>query len=174
MTAPQGPRSPQPAGGSADDRTGGNATDHPVDHADKADKKADDHATGSPEMTTDAFTPTSTATPADTPADTSAPTDAASRPDQPLYAPLPYGTGFTAPEQFGYGVAPEAQPAPSASTAVARRERPGSPVLAVAGLLSLAVAVWAVLGAPAISTTAVLTAGLVLTVLVGLAMVVRR
>lgn len=167
MTAPQGPQSPQPTDGSADDRTDGNATDHPADHAEKI---ADDHTTGSPEMTTDAVNPTA----AFNPTDTFAPTDAASRPDQPLYAPLPYGTGFTAPEQFGYGVAPEAQPTPSAAIAVARRERPGSPVLAVAGLLSLAVAVWAILGAPAISATAVLLAGLVLTVLVGLVMVVRR
>ncbi|MDV8000976.1 hypothetical protein [Rhodococcus sp. IEGM 1408] len=167
MTASQGP---QPTGGSAADRTDGPAADHAADHA---HKNADDHTTGSPEMTTDAVNPTATFTPTDT----FAPTDAASRPDQPLYAPLPYGTGFTAPEQFGYGVAPgapETRSTPSATTAVARRERPGSPVLAVAGLLSLAVAVWAVLGAPAISTTAVLTAGLVLTVLVGLAMVVRR
>lgn len=162
MTAPQGP---QPTGQSAADRTDGPA-------ADPAAKNADDHTTGSPDMTTDAFNPAATFTPTDT----FAPTGATPRPDQPLYAPLPYGTGFTTPEQFGYGVAPEAQstPTPSAATAVARRERPGSPVLAVAGLLSLAVAVWAVLGAPAISTMAVLTAGLVLTVLVGLAMVVRR
>lgn len=152
MTAPQ---TPQPAGDDA---------------ADRADETAHDHTTGSPDMTTDASNPAA----AFTPTDTVTPTDAASRPDQPLYAPLPYGTGFTTPEQFGYGVAPEAQSTPAAATAVARRERSGSPVLAVAGLLSLAVAVWAVLGAPAISTTAVLAAGLVLTVLVGLAMVVRR
>lgn len=167
MTAPRGP---QPTGGSAADHVDANATDHATD---RAEKISDDHTTGSPDMTTDAFNPAA----AFTPSDTFAPTDAESRPDQPPYAPLPYGTGFTTPEKFGYGVAPEAQSTRSAQVAVARRERrerQGSPVLAVAGLLSLAVAVWAVLGAPAISTTAVLTAGLALTVLVGLILVVRR
>ncbi|MDZ4234667.1 MAG: hypothetical protein U1C73_13145, partial [Dietzia sp.] len=55
-----------------------------------------------------------------------------------------------------------------------RQARGGSPVLAVAGLLSLGVAVWAILGAPVITTTVVITASLVLLVLVGLAMVIRR
>lgn len=94
-------------------------------------------------------------------------------PDRSLDEPLPYGAGFVAPQPLGYGVAPE--PAPAAgSTEVARRERAGSPVLAVAGLLSLGVAVWAIAGAPAISTALALTAGLVVAVLVGLLMVVRR
>ncbi|MBB1029645.1 hypothetical protein G6027_01800 [Dietzia sp. SLG310A2-38A2] len=114
--------------------------------------------------------------------------DTTTRPDQPLHDPLPYGTGFTDPQGFGYGVAPgygaptgygvspgygvyEPEPA---TDAVARRERSGSPVLAVAGLLSLGVAVWAILGAPVITTTVVITASLVLLVLVGLAMVIRR
>lgn len=114
-------------------------------------------------------------------------------PDQPLSDPLPYGTGFATPQQFGYGVAPQATPsssaawtasttsaAPSASapwttsTAVAKRERSGSPILAVAGLLSMGVAVWAILGAPVITTTVMLAAGLVVAILVGLVMVVRR
>ena len=115
--------------------------------------------------------------------------DTTTRPDQPLHDPLPYGTGFTDPQGFGYGVAP-AYAAPTgygvdsgygvayepepATDAVARRERSGSPVLAVAGLLSLGVAVWATLGAPVITTTVVITASLVLLVLVGLAMVIRR
>ncbi|GAA1704903.1 hypothetical protein [Dietzia cercidiphylli] len=115
--------------------------------------------------------------------------DTTTRPDQPLHDPLPYGTGFTDPQGFGYGVAP-AYAAPTgygaspgygvayepepATDAVARREGSGSPVLAVAGLLSLGVAVWATLGAPVITTTVVITASLVLLVLVGLAMVIRR
>lgn len=107
-------------------------------------------------------------------------TSTATRPDQPLHDPLPYGTGFTDPQTFGYGVSPaysrflESEPTPGESTTVARRERSGSPVLAVAGLLSLGVAVWAILGAPVLTTTVVITAALVLLVLVGLAMVVRR
>ncbi|MFN3600222.1 MAG: hypothetical protein ACK4UY_02400 [Dietzia sp.] len=118
--------------------------------------------------------------------------DTTTRPDQPLHDPLPYGTGFTDPQGFGYGVAPgygmptgygaspgygvayEPEPASGTTDAVARRERSGSPVLAVAGLLSLGVAVWAILGAPVITTTVVITASLVLLVLVGLAMVIRR
>ncbi|MEH6820941.1 MAG: hypothetical protein V7706_13445 [Dietzia psychralcaliphila] len=121
--------------------------------------------------------------------------DTTTRPDQPLHDPLPYGTGFTDPQGFGYGVAPgygtasgygmpsgygvstgygvAYEPEPATDT-VARRERSGSPVLAVAGLLSLGVAVWAILGAPVITTTVVITASLVLLVLVGLAMVIRR
>lgn len=110
--------------------------------------------------------------------------DTTTRPDQPLHDPLPYGTGFTDPQGFGYGGAPSGygaspgygvayEPEP-ATDAVARRERSGSPVLAVAGLLSLGVAVWAILGAPVITTTVVITASLVLLVLVGLAMVIRR
>ncbi|MFN3339511.1 MAG: hypothetical protein ACK40Z_07430 [Dietzia sp.] len=109
--------------------------------------------------------------------------DTTTRPDQPLHDPLPYGTGFADPQGFGYGVSPgygmptgygvAFEPEP-ATDAVARRERSGSPVLAVAGLLSLGVAVWAILGAPVITTTAVLAAGLVLTIVVGLVMVVRR
>lgn len=99
-------------------------------------------------------------------------TDAATTPDQPLHDPLPYGTGFATPQQFGYGVAPE--PIPAASTAVATRERSGSPVLAIAGLLSMGVAVWAILGAPVVTTTIMVAAGLVVAVLVGLVMIVRR
>lgn len=114
----------------------------------------------------------------DTGADTTAPTsgetfaDTAVFPDQPVYDPLPYGAGFTPTQEFGYGVAPE--PAPTNSTAVAKRERAGSPVLATAGLLSMGVAVWAILGAPIITTTVMLAAGLVVAVLIGLTMIVRR
>ena len=109
--------------------------------------------------------------------------DTTTRPDQPLHDPLPYGTGFTDPQGFGYGVASGYGASPGygvayepehSTDAVARRERSGSPVLAVAGLLSLGVAVWAILGAPVITTTVVITASLVLLVLVGLAMVIRR
>ena len=46
--------------------------------------------------------------------------------------------------------------------------------LAVAGLLSMAVAVWAILGGPVITPTVLLAGGLVLTVVVGLLMVIRR
>ena len=103
--------------------------------------------------------------------------DTAVFPDQPLHDPLPYGAGFATGQQFGYGVAPDPGPGPTVSTgsvAVAGRERSGSPVLAVAGLLSMGVAVWAILGAPVITTTVMLAAGLVVAVLVGLVMVVRR
>ncbi|MDX2356775.1 hypothetical protein [Dietzia sp. PP-33] len=106
--------------------------------------------------------------------------DTATRPDQPLHDPLPYGAGFTDPHRSGYGtptgygVGFEPEPAPASTDAVARRERSGSPVLAVAGLLSLGVAVWAVLGAPVITSTVVIAAGLVLAIIVGLVMVVRR
>lgn len=104
------------------------------------------------------------------PADTTA-RDTEVFPDQPWQNPLPYGAGFT-PQQYGYGVAPEAMP--DASPAVATRERSGSPVLAIAGLLSMGVAVWAILGAPVITSTVMLAASLVIAVLVGLFMVVRR
>lgn len=101
------------------------------------------------------------------------------RPDQPLYAPLPYGTGFSSPQPLGFGVGhADAGLVTSASTGsaveVIENKRSGSPVLAVAGVLSMAVAVWAILGAPVITPTVLLAAGLVLTVLVGLVMVIRR
>lgn len=90
------------------------------------------------------------------------------------HEPLPYGTGYTTPDPLGFGVSPGSAPASSGTAEVAERRRFGSPVLAVAGLASLAVAVWAILGAPVISTTVLLAAGLVVTVLVGLMMVLRR
>ena len=62
-------------------------------------------------------------------------------PDRPLHDPLPYGTG---------------------TTPVPRRERPGSPVLALAGLLSLGVAVWAIPGAPMPTSPGVVSAPLAL------------
>ena len=100
--------------------------------------------------------------------------DQSPRPDTNLYEPLPYGTGYPAPEPLGFGVSPEPAPASAGAVEVVERRGFGSPVLAVAGLGSLAVAVWAILGAPVISTTVLLAAGLVLAVLVGLMMVVRR
>lgn len=101
--------------------------------------------------------------------------DTATTPDHTLYDPLPYGAGFATPQQYyGYGVAPEPATAQSTSIAVEKRERAGSPVLAVAGLLSLGIAVWALLGAPMITKPVMLAAGLVAAVLVGLVMVVRR
>lgn len=105
---------------------------------------------------------------------TPGPTSDTVRPDQPLLDPLPYGTGFTPAEPLGFGIAPEPAPAPATDVEVARRRRGGSPVLAVAGLASLGVAVWAILGAPVITPTVLLAAGLVLAVLVGLMMVLRR
>ena len=101
------------------------------------------------------------------------------RPDQPLYTPLPYGAGFSSPQPLGFGVGPaDVGFASSSSTGsaieVVERKRAGSPILAVAGLLSMGVAVWAILGAPVITPTVLLAAGLVLTVLVGLVMVIRR
>ncbi|WP_314038498.1 hypothetical protein [Dietzia sp. CH92] len=99
--------------------------------------------------------------------------DTGFRTDQPLHDPLPYGTGFTTPEPLGFGVAPEPAPAP-VDPETAERRRGGSPVLAVAGLASLGVAGWAILGAPVITPTVLLAAGLVLAVLVGLMMVLRR
>lgn len=106
------------------------------------------------------------------------------RPDQPLYAPLPYGTGFSSPQPLGFGVGPAdvgftasgTAPAGSGGNAieVVERKRAGSPILAVAGLLSMGVAVWAILGAPVVTPTVLLAAGLVLTVLLGLVMVIRR
>lgn len=116
-------------------------------------------------------------TPFATPADhTTAHTWAAGAtgPDQPLEAPLPYGAGFTPTQQFGYGVAPEPVRYTPAPVATRERERSGSPVLAAAGLLSMGVAVWAILGAPMVTTTMMLAAALVVAVLVGLVMVVRR
>lgn len=116
--------------------------------------------------------------------------DSATTPDQPIYEPLPYGSGFAPTQHYGYGVAPGysatpdygvapgygAAPEPAASTspAVPATERSGSPVLAVAGLLSMGVAVWAIVGAPVLTTAIMLAAGLVVAVLVGLVMVVRR
>ncbi|MBB1025601.1 MULTISPECIES: hypothetical protein [unclassified Dietzia] len=124
---------------------------------------------------------------------TSLHSDSTTRPDQPLQDPLPYGSGVTDAQGFPYGTSPAygvaagygAAPVHGipagygvayepATDAVARRERSGSPVLAVAGLLSLGVAVWAILGAPVITTTVMIAASLVLLVLVGLAMVIRR
>lgn len=116
------------------------------------------------------------------------PADQSARPDQPLHDPLPYGLGFSAPETYDYGGAGHggaghgvagfgmtpAPAAPAAGVDVVEDRRSGSPVLAVAGLLSLGVAVWAILGAPVLSTTMVITAALVLLVLVGLTMVIRR
>ncbi|PAY23684.1 hypothetical protein CEY15_07270 [Dietzia natronolimnaea] len=153
-------------------------TDDPTDHTDHTDDTDHDEPqpTGSPDMT-------------------SLHSDTTPRPDQPLHDPLPYGSGVTDPQQFGYGTSPAygaaagygaapvhgiptgygvAYETDVATDAVARRERSGSPVLAVAGLLSLGVAVWAILGAPVITTTVVIAASLVLLVLVGLAMVIRR
>ncbi|AWH91543.1 hypothetical protein [Dietzia lutea] len=100
--------------------------------------------------------------------------DTGFRPDQPLHDPLPYGAGFSTPEPLGFGVAPEPTPSPTRTVEVTERRRGGSPVLAVAGLASLGVAVWAILGAPVITPTLLLAAGLVLAVLVGLMMVLRR
>lgn len=96
------------------------------------------------------------------------------RPDQPLDEPLPYGAGFTPTQQFGHGFAPEPVRYSPPPVDTRERERSGSPVLAVAGLLSLGVAVWAILGAPMITTTVMLAGALVIAVLVGLVMVVRR
>ncbi len=93
---------------------------------------------------------------------------------QPLDEPLPYGAGFTDPGSVGYGVSPKPATTPTGGAEFAQRRRSGSPVLAVAGLLSLGVAVWAILGAPMFTSTVVIAAALVLLVLVGLAMVVRR
>ena len=105
------------------------------------------------------------------------------RPDQPLYSPLPYGAGFSSPQPLGFGVGPAdvglagADPAAYGSGGaieVSEHKRAGSPILAVAGLASLGVAVWAILGAPVITPTVLLAAGLVVAVLVGLMMVLRR
>ena len=101
------------------------------------------------------------------------------RPDQPLYTPLPYGAGFSSPQPLGFGVGPAnvgfaASGSTGSAIEVVERKRAGSPILAVAGLLSMGVAVWAILGAPVITPTVLLAAGLVLTVLVGLVMVIRR
>lgn len=122
--------------------------------------------------------PTRTTDPAHRPFD-EIPTPSPTFADRPLDDPLPYGAGFTPTQQFGYGVGPETfapapAPADTGSTAVARRGRSGSPVLAIAGLLSMGVAVWTIVGAPAISTTFMWAAGLVVVILVGLLMVVRR
>lgn len=104
--------------------------------------------------------------------------DSATTPDQPIYEPLPYGSGFAPTQHYGYGAAPgygvAPEPAASTSPAVPATERSGSPVLAVAGLLSMGVAVWAIVGAPVLTTAIMLAAGLVVAVLVGLVMVVRR
>lgn len=110
--------------------------------------------------------PTHTTDPAHRPFD-EIPTPSPTFADRPLDDPLPYGVG---PATF----APAPAPADTGSTAVARRGRSGSPVLAIAGLLSMGVAVWAIVGAPAISTTLMGAAGLVVVILVGLLMVVRR
>ncbi|MGN7225009.1 hypothetical protein ACTHQW_01525 [Dietzia maris] len=103
-----------------------------------------------------------------------APPEQSPRFDPQLYDPLPYGTGYPTPEPLGFGVSPEPATAPSGAVEVVEHRRFGSPVLALAGVTSLGVAVWAILGAPAIAPTALLAAGLVLAVLVGLMMVIRR
>jgi len=160
-----------------------------TDHTPRPDSDDDDAPQRSSDMTHPAGTTDSTDTDA-------------TRADQPLFDPLPYSSGYTAPQpavpgygyEYGYGVAPEpsaaaspaawsaASPASvptSLSTSVpdeagaAGRGRAGSPVLAVAGVLSLGVAGWAILGAPVITPTVMLTAGLVLMVVVGLVMVIR-
>lgn len=100
-------------------------------------------------------------------------------PDRPLYEPLPYGTGFSSPQPLGFGVGPAdtgltTPGSAGGPIAVYETKKSGSPILAVAGLLSMGVAVWAILGAPVITPTVLLAAGLVLMVLVGLVMVVRR
>src|SRR5699024_6975155 len=103
--------------------------------------------------------------------------DSATTPDQPIYEPLPYGSGFAPTQHYGYGAAPgygvapgygaapgygvAPEPAASTSPAVPATERSGSPVLAVAGLLSMGVAVWAIVGAPVLTTAIMLAAGLV-------------
>ena len=92
------------------------------------------------------------------------------QPEQRLDAPLPYGSGFATTD---FGAVPDTA-VPGVTVEQHEQRRSGSPVLTVAGLASLAVAVWAILGAPVIPQMAVLAAGLVLTVLVGLVMVVRR
>src|SRR5699024_305132 len=88
------------------------------------------------------------------------------------------GSGFAPTQHYGYGAAPgygvAPEPAASTSPAVPATERSGSPVLAVAGLLSMGVAVWAIVGAPVLTTAIMLAAGLVVAVLVGLVMVARR
>ncbi|KAA0916958.1 hypothetical protein [Dietzia sp. ANT_WB102] len=94
--------------------------------------------------------------------------------EPPLYEPLPYGAGFSDPNSPGFGVFSEPAPTHATAVEVVERRRSGSPVLAVAGVASLAVAVWAILGAPVITPTVLLAAGLIGTVLVGLMMVVRR
>ena len=71
------------------------------------------------------------------------------------------------------GLATPAAPA-AGGVEVVESRRGGSPVLAMAGLASLGVAVWAILGAPIITTTVMLAAGLIVAVLIGLTMIVRR
>jgi len=100
-------------------------------------------------------------------------------PEQPLYEPLPYGTGFASTQPLGFGVGPSdtgiaLASAAGSTVAMPEKKKSGSPTLAVAGLLSLGVAVWAILGAPVITPTVLLAGGLVLMVLVGLVMVIRR
>ena len=105
------------------------------------------------------------------------------RPDHPLDTPLPYGSGFSTTQPLGYGTGPmdlgiasygSLGDAANGAVEVADRKKSGSPVLAVAGILSMAVAVWAILGGPVITPTVLLATGLVFTVIVGLVMVVRR
>src|SRR5699024_2396555 len=104
--------------------------------------------------------------------------NSATTPDQPIYDPLPYGTGFAPTQHYGTGVAPgygvAHAPAAGPSPAVLAGERSGSPVLAVAGPRSLGGAVWAIVGAPVLTTAIMLAAGRVVAVLVGLVVVVRR
>lgn len=165
-----------PAGGDCDPRPDGDARPGPSanDGADAnaqtgadagadtgADSGADSRTRPTPDRSTDMTSPGPTS-------------DAGFRPDQPLHDPLPYGAGFSTAEPLGFGVAPEPAPSPTRAVEVTERQRGGSPVLAVAGLASLGVAVWAILGAPVITPTLLLAAGLVLAVLVGLMMVLRR
>ncbi|GLB64991.1 hypothetical protein NCCP2495_28710 [Dietzia sp. NCCP-2495] len=100
-------------------------------------------------------------------------------PEQPLYEPLPYGTGFASSQPLGFGVGPSdtgiaLASAAGSTVAMPEKKKSGSPTLAVAGVLSLGVAVWAILGGPVITPTVLLAGGLVLMVLVGLVMVIRR
>lgn len=153
---------------SATDRAAG------VDGPDGPDepKRDDDDNTETTAMNIPFASPTDQTFPGDPAAGTTA--DAAVRPDQPLDEPLPYGAGFEPTQHFGYRVSSEPVRYTPPPVPARDRERAGSPILAAAGLLSLGVAVWAILGAPMITTTVMLAGALVIAVLVGLVMVVRR
>lgn len=165
-----------PAGGDRDSRPDGDARPDPSAN-DGADAKAQTGADAGADTGADAGADSRTRPTPDRSTDMTSPgptSDTGFRPDQPLHDPLPYGAGFSVPEPLGFGVAPEPAPSPARAVEVTERRRGGSPVLAVAGLASLGVAVWAILGAPVITPTLLLAAGLVLAVLVGLMMVLRR